>query len=78
MPEGLAVKGLRYWRRRRALTQHDLAERSGVAQVTIARVETGSAARPSTVRRLAEALDVTVDQLLGEPEPDQGQQAAAA
>ncbi len=77
MPEGLAVKGLRYWRRRRALTQHDLAERSGVAQVTIARVETGSTARPSTVRRLAEALDVTIDQLMEAP-ADQGHDKAAA
>jgi transcriptional regulator with XRE-family HTH domain len=75
MAEGLHAKGLRYWRRRRAWTQHELATRAGVAQVTVARAETGHAIRPAIVRRLAEALDVTIDQVLGEAP---GHEAAAA
>ena len=61
-----AVPGLREWRERRALSQTDLAARSGVAKVTISRLENGhAAARPSTIRRLCRALDVSPDQLLG-------------
>ena len=50
---------LRSWRLRRAMGQRDLAAASGVGASTISRLEGGlQAARPSTVRRLAKALDV--------------------
>jgi len=79
MPDGLAVPALRSWRRRQALTQHDLAARSGVSQVTIARAETGHAVRPTTVRRLAAALGVAPHELQGDQEPaSPGHRAAVA
>ena len=59
---------LREWRQRRLLTQEDLAKRAGVGVQTIIRIEGGQGARISTLRKLAEALDVTADQLLGEDE----------
>ncbi|MCH7578516.1 MAG: helix-turn-helix transcriptional regulator [Chloroflexi bacterium] len=57
---------LREWRRRRALSQRELAGLAGVQPVTVARLETGSQQpRPRTIRRLAKALDITVDELQG-------------
>lgn len=40
------------------LSQRDLAERSGVSQNTIVRIEAGEDARYVTARKLAAALDV--------------------
>ena len=48
-------------RRRRVLTQADLAIKAGVSLITVTRMENGSGAvnpRPTTVRRLAKALGV--------------------
>lgn len=56
---------LRHWRERRALSQEDLAKRSGVSANTIWRLETqGRVPRPSTRRKLAEALGVDPGALL--------------
>jgi transcriptional regulator with XRE-family HTH domain len=51
---------LREARRRKVWRQEDLAAASGVAVVTISRLESGHGDTPrqSTVRKLAEALDV--------------------
>ena len=57
---------LKEWRRRRLLTQEELARRSGVGVATIARIEAGQGARLSTLRKLADTLNVTPEQLLGE------------
>ena len=46
------------------LSQRDLAQRSGVAASTIARIETGHEAHPSTARRLAEALGIEPRELM--------------
>jgi transcriptional regulator with XRE-family HTH domain len=47
------------------LTQEELAKRSGVARNTISRLESGlHPARPSTARKLAQALGVTPKDLL--------------
>ncbi len=62
----MEVARLKHWRRRRALSQKELAEKSGVGQATIARIETGHGARPATVRALAAALEVSIEELLGE------------
>jgi transcriptional regulator with XRE-family HTH domain len=50
---------LRAWRAQRVLTQKDLAEKAGVAEVTVAAIERG-VQLPSarTSRKLAEALEV--------------------
>jgi transcriptional regulator with XRE-family HTH domain len=58
---------LREARTRRLMTQVQLAEKSGVNQVTIARIERDQVdPRFSTIRRLARALDVDPTQLLGD------------
>jgi transcriptional regulator with XRE-family HTH domain len=60
------IPRLREWRERRALTQVELAERAGVSERSVAGYEAGGGARPPTVRRLAEALDIEVQELRGE------------
>ena len=56
---------LRVYREHRGLTQVQLSERSGVNRVQIANIEAGkSAGSIETIRRLAGALDVTVDDLI--------------
>ena len=60
---------LRHLRQRRALSQAELAERSGLSRHTIVAIETGrTGAQYSTIRKLAEALDVEPADLM-EPEP---------
>ena len=60
------LQRLRLIRERKALSQRDLAERSGINRVTIARLETGlQAPHPRTTRRLAEALGVEPADLMG-------------
>ncbi len=55
------MEELKRLRRSKGLTQQELAKQSGVSQYTITEVETGRREpRPSTLRKLAEALDVEV------------------
>ena len=59
------------WRLRRALALRDLAASAGIGLTTINRIERGhQAARPSTARKLAEALGVEPAALM---EPSGGQ-----
>ena len=60
---------LREWRQRRLLSQEELAKKAGIGVTTVVRIEGGQGARLSTLRKLAEALDITADQLLGEDDP---------
>jgi transcriptional regulator with XRE-family HTH domain len=62
------IPRLREWREARALTQVELAELAGVSARSIAGYEAGAGARPGTVRRLAQALDVGITDLYGEAE----------
>lgn len=63
------MEELRRIRKLRGLSQVDLAALSGVSQYTITEVETGRREpRPSTLRKLAEALDVEVADFFREPE----------
>ena len=67
---------VRWWRKKRLLTLRSLSERSGVAYATIHAIETGKQdPRPSTIVRLAEALEVDPDALM-EEEPGTGKAAA--
>jgi transcriptional regulator with XRE-family HTH domain len=62
------VKVLRELRRRKGLSQKDLAGKSGVGQDTISGIEAGRhEPRPSTLRKLADALGVEVEDLFREP-----------
>ncbi len=56
---------LKELRRLRVLTLQELEERSGVSYSTLVRLEHGkTAAHPSTIRKLAEALGVPPSELL--------------
>jgi transcriptional regulator with XRE-family HTH domain len=62
------VEILREFRRQRGWSQKDLADASGVGQDTISGIERGQhEPRPSTLRKLAEALDVEVADFFREP-----------
>ncbi|MDP9366508.1 MAG: helix-turn-helix domain-containing protein [Chloroflexota bacterium] len=64
----MELPGLRRARQRRVLTQADLARLAGLSKTTVNLLEQGRhPARVSTVRKLAEALDAGVDELLSEP-----------
>lgn len=66
------------WRHRRALAIRDLAAKSGVGPSTINRIELGhQLARPSTTRKLAEALGVDPMDLMGVADGDERGKAAA-
>ena len=55
-------------RRRKGWSQKDLAEESGIGQDTISGIESGRhEPRPSTLRKLADALDVEVADFFREP-----------
>ncbi len=59
------------WRRRRAMAVRDLSARSGVGTSTINRLELGrQLARPSTVRKLADALDIAPGDLMAPERPE--------
>jgi transcriptional regulator with XRE-family HTH domain len=53
-------------RERKALTQEELANKSGVAKNTILRIEKGGDAYPGTARKIAAALGVEPEELMGE------------
>ena len=63
----LKTPRLRELRERAALSQEDLAKKAGVARATIADLEANKRpARPSTRRKLAEALGVDPKELIRE------------
>lgn len=61
---------LEYWRKMRGLTLEQLAERAGTTINTISRFENGirdiGNASADTVKRLAKALDVSMEELLSD------------
>jgi transcriptional regulator with XRE-family HTH domain len=57
---------LKRWRLRRAMTQIQLAERCGLSPATIVRIERNQREpQPSTLRKLADALDIDPSELTG-------------
>jgi transcriptional regulator with XRE-family HTH domain len=65
---GAKLPGLRQWRLRRELTQTELAQMARVNQSYLTRIETGRrGCNPSVVQKLAEILDVDVQELTTEP-----------
>ena len=69
---------LRLARQRKVWSLEDLAGASGVVVATLSRLENGKQdARPSTIRKLATALDVEPRWLLlGDEDEDMGKAAA--
>jgi transcriptional regulator with XRE-family HTH domain len=62
------VETLREFRRQKGWSQKDLADESGVGQDTISGIEKGRhEPRPSTLRKLADALEVEVADFFREP-----------
>lgn len=60
------VPSLRKFREKRLLTQIELADKSGVGRTTIIRIEKGELnVRPRTIKKLARALRVRPEELLG-------------
>ncbi len=69
--KGVPLPGLRELRRRRGLSQREVAEMAGVMQDTISQLETERrGAYPRTIKRLCSALQATPEDLTrgGNPE----------
>ncbi len=63
-----APHGLRELRERRLLSVNELSKRTGVAHETITRLESGAGnAWPRTLRKLADGLGISYEELYGEP-----------
>jgi len=73
------ARNLRLYRGRSGLSQVDLAQRCGLSQTWISRLETGMA-NPTieTIERLAQTLEVDAVQLLSDPEPRERPEAEVA
>ncbi len=58
-------QNVRYWRKRRALTQGQLANAAGLTLSTITRIERGiTRPHPTTIHKLAVALSVSIEEIL--------------
>ena len=56
---------IKAWREHFGLTQEELADRAGIRQPSLARLERGdSTPRKSTLKKLADAMDLIVEQLI--------------
>lgn len=55
---------IKAWREYFGLTQTELAEKAGMKQSALARLEKSGSARTSTLKKLAGAMDISVEQLI--------------
>ncbi len=55
---------IKAWREHFGLTQNDLAEKAGMKQSALARIEKAGNARTGTLKKLADAMGITVEQLI--------------
>lgn len=63
----ISIENMRCIRKRRKMTQQELADKTGISRVCINRYESGkSTPRLGKMVKLASALNVTVDELLDE------------
>jgi predicted transcriptional regulator len=65
---GLMVSGMsaaRAWREHFGLSQAEVAKRLKISQAALSQIESAKAPRAATLKKLARALSVSVDQLLG-------------
>lgn len=57
---------IKHWRERKVLGQAELAAKAGISVTGLSRIELGQRKpRPSTVRKIAEALGVDAAMLMG-------------
>lgn len=63
--KGIMLPNLRRERERHGWTLRDLQDESGVDASRISKIENGQGAQGRTVRKLADALDVTTADLVG-------------
>ena len=65
---GANIRGdslIKAWREYRGMTQEELATKVGIKQPALARLEkTDANPRTSTLKKLADAMDITVEQLI--------------
>jgi len=61
------LQRLKEWRESRGFSQRELSLEAHVAEKTVARIELGDSVRPTTARKVADALGVEVIDLMGEP-----------
>lgn len=66
---------IRRLREERGLDQAGLADRAGVSQQAISKIERGASAEPKSLPRLCKVLGVTVEQVLTEAGDDGSQRA---
>lgn len=57
---------VKYFRENKGLSQKALAEKAGLAQATVHYIEAGGNATQKTLQKLANALGVTIAELLDE------------
>jgi transcriptional regulator with XRE-family HTH domain len=69
---------LREWREAMGATQAALSESSGLSEFTIIRVEHGESLRPSTAKKLADTLGISVIDLMDSPPVPAGKAEAPA
>lgn len=60
---------VRFWREKKGISQRELARRSGLHYVHVAKIELGQRPDPaiSTMQAIAKALGITLDKLLNPP-----------
>jgi transcriptional regulator with XRE-family HTH domain len=57
---------IKYWRKKKGLTQDALAKKADIPYTTLAKIESDVVKRPSiqTMMKIAKGLDITVDELM--------------
>jgi DNA-binding XRE family transcriptional regulator len=56
---------LSFWRKKRRMTQADLAKATGIAQGFISEIESGQKpGTPATLKKIAQALNIKIDDLM--------------
>jgi transcriptional regulator with XRE-family HTH domain len=68
---GLPLPHLKAWRIKKLIGQSELADRAGLARGTVTRAELGNQVVSfANIRRLAEVLGISPDELLSDPDSD--------
>lgn len=65
---------LKTWRERRLMSQRELADKSGIAQSTIVRIEAGKSAQWSTIRKLLDALGMSAEEVFPDVEKPESEE----